>query len=373
MLKRNIELNQLWCFSCFLLSFFMGGTVIGCSQKDNFERMISFDRNLINTTGAELVCQLSEDNILLKDIVEFIVLSDTTFVVMDGKGVYLYHTSGNFKKQFGNTGQGRGAMIAPSRVYATSDLVYIWCRSLMKFLIFDHEANLKNELSGFKRAVKKFVVEPSNNILYIYTSGIFKNTENKTIDVIDVYNIAEKTSKKYGERCPEDEVLSTWNNSGGFYGDMERLIYLHPGNLIIHDLYLNSDKTLRYKIDDKAFSTTKITSHVREIMENRPKLTDYLHNNSLVKDLYKDNCQFIVVAEIGQYDYDQRSRAMNQQKRKIKLYFLDVSFNPIRTILFDYISSPNIVIHSGAMYFLTLELGEKDQKILLNRFSLSEE
>ena len=358
----------------FLLSLFAGIIIVSCArtEKDTFERALSFDRELENTKDGELVCRLSEDSILLKSIIDFTVLNDSSFVVVDRNGAYLYHISGTFKKQFGNRGQAGGEMISPSLVYATSDFVYIWCTSLMKFLIFDHEANFKYELSGFKRGVKKFIVNSSDEILYLYTSGFFDESNNKTTDVINVYNIAEKSLKAYGERGPEDEILSTFSNSGGLYVDTDQFIYLHPGNLIIHNLDLNSEKTVLYKIDDKVFYTTEI-SHIRDIMEDRPKLTDYLHKNSLVKGLYKDNDQFIIVSEIGQYDFNVQTRVMNTRKRKVKLYVLDSSFMPNRTITYDYIDSPNIVIYSGAMYFLTLNLDDEDQIITLNRFSLSEE
>jgi hypothetical protein len=350
----------------------MGIVMVSCTstEKDKFERVLSFDRNLINAKDPELVCQLSEDSVLLKDIVNFTILNDTSFVVTDGRGVYLYHISGTLRKQLGNSGQARGEMISPNLVYATSNFVYIWCTSLMKFLIFDHEANFKNELSGFKRAVKKFTVNSSDEILYSYTSGFVSDSENKMIDVIDVYNIAEESSKKYGERGPEDEVLSTFANSSGLYAGTDRLIYLHPGNLIIHDLDLNFDKTVRYKIDDQAFYTTKITSHIRDMMSNRSRLIDYLHKNSLVKGLYKDNNQFIIVSEIGQYDFDERSRIRNTQERKVKLYIFDSSFSPHHTILFDYIS-PNIVIYSNSLYFISLK-ADDEQIFTLNRFSLLE-
>ena len=108
-----------------------------CVPKEKSERIISFDRNIIETKKPELVCQLSEESILLKDIAHFTILNDTSFVVVDGQGAYLYHISGTFIKQFGNSGQAGGEMLSPSLVYATSDFVYIWCTSLMKFLIFD--------------------------------------------------------------------------------------------------------------------------------------------------------------------------------------------------------------------------------------------
>jgi hypothetical protein len=353
----------------FLLSFFVGILLISCTTKNKFERTIFFDRNLVNTKAPELVCQLSEDSILLREIQNFTLLSDTSFIVVDGKGVYLYHISGTFKKQFGKLGQAGGELISPTLVYATSDFVYVWCTSLMKFLIFDHEGNFKDELSGFKKAIKKFVVNSSDEILYLYTSGIFDESENKMIDVIDVYNIAEKTLKKYGERTPEDEVLSTFRNSGGLYIDTDMLIYLHPGNLIIHGLNLKSDKTVQYKIDDKVFYTKEITSNIRDVMENMPKLIDYLHKNSIVKGIYKYNGQYIIFSEIGQYDFNEQTRVLNTQKRKIKLYILDSFFNPNCTILFDYISSPNIVIDSNSLYFITL-MDSDDQIFALNRFSL---
>jgi hypothetical protein len=206
----------------------------------------------------------------------------------------------------------------------------------------------------------------------MYTSGFFDESNNKMFDVIDIYNIAEKSSKKYGERSAEDEVLSTFFNSGGLYIDMARLIYLHPGNLIIHDLDLNYDKTVRHKIEDNAFHTTIISSHIRDVMENRSKLTDYLYKNSIVKGLYNDTDHFIIVSEIGQFDFDERSKVRNTQKRKIKLYILDSSLNPNRTVLFDYIASSDVLVYSGAMYFLTLNLDENDQNITLKRFSLFE-
>ena len=356
---------------CFLSFLYVGILAVSCArtEKDQLGRVISFDQNLVNTQEPEFVCRLSEDSILLKRIVNFTVLNDTSFVVLDdGRGVYLYHISGTFKKQFGSSGQAGGEMISPSLLYATSNFVYIWCSSLKKFLIFDHEANFKYELSGIIKGVNKFVVNPSDEVLYIYTSsGFFDEPNNKRFDVIEVYNIAEKSSEKFGERGPEDEVLSTFYNSGGLYVDTERFIYLHPGNLIIHDLDLNSDKTVQYTIEDKAFNTTKITSQIRDIIEDRPKLTDYLFKNSIVKDIYKDNDQFIIFSEIGQYDFDERDRVTNTQKRKVKMYILDSSFKPVRTITYD-INSSNNAIYSGAMYFMTLNLGEDDQTITLNRF-----
>ena len=358
-----------------LLSFFAGIIVVGCvpkDKKDNFDKVLSFSLNIVNTKPPELICKLSEENILLKDIVDFTFINDTSFVVLDGQGAYLYHISGTFKKQFGNRGQAGGEMISPSIVYATHDFVYIWCNSLMKFMIFDHEANFKYELSGFKKSVRKFAVDPSNEILYLYTSGIFNELENKMIDVIDVFNITEKSSKQFGERCPEDEVLFTFSNSSGLYVNTDRFIYLHPGNLILHDLDLNSDKTFRYKIEDKEFHREMITSNIRDIMESRTKLFNYLYRSSLVKGLYKNNNQFIIVSEIGESEFDEQTRIMNNRNRKVKLYILDSFFTPIHTILFDYIKSPNIAIHSNSLYFITL-IDSDDQIFALKRFPLSEE
>ena len=358
----------------FLLYLFVGVIAVSCTsknEKDKFEREFSFDRNLVNTEAAEVVCELSEDSVLLKEIFDFTILNDTSFVAMDGRGAYLYHISGAFKKQFGNFGQAGGEMISPSLVYATSNYVYIWCTSLMKFLIFDHEANLKNELSGFKRAVKKFAVNPSDEIMYLYTSGFLDDLENKMYDVIDIYDIAKKTSKKFGERSAEDEILSSYRNTGGLHVDSDRFIYLHPANLIIHDFDLNSDKAVRYKINDKAFHTTKITSSVRDIMGDNNLCTDYFCQNSLVKGLYKDNDQYIISSEIGKFYTSEQSRLRDNKKneRKVKLYIFDSSFNPDRTILFDYIASSNIVVYSDYLYFITL-MDSDEQIFSLKRFSL---
>jgi len=359
-----------------LLLLFAGIMVVSCTriEKNKIEKTISFDQNLIATKEPEFVCRLIEDSILLGPIKDFTFLNDTSFVVVDGRGAYLYHISGVFKKQFGNSGQAGGEYLSPDFVYATPTSVYVWCSSLMKILIFDHEAHLKDELSNFGRGIRKFVVDSNEKTLYLYTSGIFEESGHKMIDVIDVYNIAEKSSKKYGERSSEDEVLSVVNNSGGLYTGTNQLIYLHPGNLIIHDLDLNTEKTVRYKIEDKAFYREEVTDP-RNIINDRRKLINYMLRNSVVRGFYKDKGQFIIVSEIGQFDFDMQSQVIESPKnRKIKLYILNSSFIPNRTILYDYINSQNIVVYSGAMYYLDLKLdGDEDQIITLNRFSLSEE
>jgi len=54
------------------------------NPKDEYIRVNPFVQNLVNSKEPELVCHLSEDNILLKNIIDFTVLSDSTFVVSDG-------------------------------------------------------------------------------------------------------------------------------------------------------------------------------------------------------------------------------------------------------------------------------------------------
>jgi hypothetical protein len=359
-------------YPLLLLSLF-GIITISCTraEKPKVDRILSFEQNLIETGEPEFVCRLSEDSILLHEVRDFVFLNDTSFVVVDDRGAYLYHISGAFKKQFGKQGQAGGEYISPGFVYATFDFVYVWCSSLMKMLIFDHEGNFKEQLSGFTRAVRRFVVDANDEVLYLYTSGFFNKSGNKMIDVIDIYNIAEKSSKKYGERSGEDEVLFTWSESGGLYIGIDYLTYLHPGNLIIHHLDLNSGKTVRYGIEDISFQVERVFS-IRDIMNNRHEMFDYMNKNSFVRGLHKDNDQFIIVSEIGQFDIDERRQVMENKNRKTKLYVLDSSFNPVRTILYNHIFSPNIVIHNGAMYFLSLSFTEDDtdQIISLNRFPL---
>ena len=354
----------------YLFLLFVGSALVSCGQTEKFERTISFDRNLIETKGAEFVCRLSEDSILLGNITDFTLLNDTSFVVADGKGAYLYHISGLLKKQFGHAGQARGEMISPNHVFATSNFVYVWCSTSMKVLVFDHEANFKDEFPRFERSAKKIFVDSNDEVLYLYTSGIFNKNSNKVDDVITIYRMKENSSIKIGERSSEDEVISIVNNSGGLFAGTNHLIYLHPGNLVIHDFDLHSGKTVCYKIEDNSFQTEKINAPPGEIVNNHNRLIEYMLTNSILKGLYKHNNQYILVAEIGLFDYDMQKRRIESDKnRKIKLYLLDASFQAICTILYDYVASPNYVYYSGALYFLTVNLDGDNQEIKLNRFS----
>jgi hypothetical protein len=350
------------------------GMLVCCNRKEKseFEKRLSFDRNLIETKEPELVCHLSEDSIPIGQISDFTLLNDTSLLVVDGRMAFLYHISGTFVKLFGISGRAGGEMLSPNRVYATSSLVYIWCSSLMKILIFDHEGHFKEELPRFDRAVKKFIVDSDNEQIYLYTSGTYDKLQGKTIDVISIYHIAEQSTKKYGEQNGEDDVLSTFSNSGGLYSDTDRLIFLHPGNLIIHNFDLISEKTVRYKIEDKTFQREAVTLR-GNIVNNKRKLIDYMMKNSVVRGLYKDNGQWIIVSETGQFDFDLQKRVVESPKnRNIKLYILDSSFTPVRTVLYEYINTPHFVIYSGAMYYLNYNLDHQEQIITLYRFPLPE-
>ena len=304
----------MYCFKYhFLLLFlFVGILALNCSQKE-FEKVLVFGSNLTETREPELVCRLSEEEVFLSEIKDFTFLNDTSFVVIDGRGAYLYNISGVFVSQFGNIGKAGGEMLSPSSIYATSDFVYIWCSTLMKILIFDKEANFKEEISGFERATKKFVADINNEIIYLYTSGLYNADNDKMLNVIDIYNIAKSATQSIGERNSEDEITSSFVNSGGLYADRDRFVYLHPANLIIYNFELSTGSEVRYKINDKAFRTEKI-ANIHDLMNDRRKFTDFFTKNSVVRGLYKDNNHFIIVSEVGQFDYNEQRGFDKTQK-----------------------------------------------------------
>ena len=376
--SRYVEQGQLKQdfmikFKLYGILLLVGITIASCTllEKNKFESVLTFERNLIESKEPEFVCRLSEDSILLGQPKDFTIINDSSFVVVDGRGAYLYNFEGTLIKQLGDYGQARGGLISPGHVYATSGLIYIWCKSLMKMLIFDHNGHFKDEVSNLRIGVMKFFVDSNDEILYFYTNGKFDQSRNNVINVINVYNIVEDSFTIYGERTNEDEVLSVWNNSGGLYVNSNKLIYLHPGNLILYSHNLNSDKTVRFKIEDKAFRRNRITN-IKKTMDNKRALHDYVMQSSYVRGLYNDKGHFFIIADIGS-TFDEQDPESWQKSRKTKLYIFDSSFTPNRSIIYDYINSPNIVIYSNAIYFLTLNLDGDDQIINLNRFSLDAE
>ena len=143
--------------------------------------------------------------------------------------------------------------------------------------------------------------------------------------------------------------------------------------MIIYNVDLNTFNTFQYKINDKSFRTEKIFN-IPDILNDRNKLTDFFSKNSVVRGLFKDNDNFIIVSEIGEFDYNEQLGFNKTQKnRKIKLYFFDSDYVPIRTILYDYFFSTKIEIFSNAMYFFSLNTEHEEQMITLNRFSFFEE
>ena len=82
-------------YPCLLFFLFVGLLSETCYRKEKkeFEKVLFFERNSIAKIEPEFVCNISEDSVLLGEIKDFTFLNDTSFVVTDGHGAYLYNIS----------------------------------------------------------------------------------------------------------------------------------------------------------------------------------------------------------------------------------------------------------------------------------------
>jgi hypothetical protein len=343
----------------------------GCKEKDEKSDAIVFSDNEIYSGAFVQVCNLDESETILGDVKDFAMVNDTAFVVVDGQNTFLYNTAGEQLKQLGYRGRGNGEMLAPSHVAVTPENIYVSCGTLLRVVAFSHGGDLQGQYSDFARGIHE--LDADDRYIYLYTSGYMNKASSKTEEVLQVYDMQkDKMVKTFGERNAENEVMSTYANSGGICAlGNETFVYAHPAYLDFFRATVDGTEQNELSISDKDFKTEKI-DNIKSVTDNHSVWWDYLRRNSAVRDIIYDDGKVYVVAETGAFPSEAEGR---KSTRKTKVYILSEDKSPLKAITYDFVVTPSFRVMNDKLYFISTEVsetssGNTEQSVSLNYFPL---
>ena len=138
----------------------------------------------VKEAGSDKLTDLHENIRMIKTPVSFDVIDSDKFVLTDNEDVLVYDFSGNQLYKIGSVGNAAFEYHRPSVVRATSDHIFVWSSSHLKFVVYDIEGKPLAEYP-YMSVVKDF--RPTDSHIYIYTAG------RREKNVVDVYSLSDKS------------------------------------------------------------------------------------------------------------------------------------------------------------------------------------
>lgn len=310
---KNILFTVLNC----LFIAFSSCTNPGKKENNQSVLEINIDESSQNKAIIKKKISVLNENIdFLGEISSFDMIDESRFVVstVNPSNIYIYYKEGNQVKNININGKGPFELLNPSIIKYYKNKIYIWGSNQLKLLTFDLNGNSINEHTGFKYAIKDFIIY--KNYVLFYESGGPK-------EYISIYDLNKnKYIKKFGNASNEHLILDVYSCSGGMALWNDKLFYCSSDELSIHNININSLKeSTLIKLKDPQFEINKYQGTVKNLInKDKNKLINYINNNSVIKGIhiYKNN--ILLIAEIGNYIMNENH--MDYSNRYKKYYYI---------------------------------------------------
>lgn len=265
----------------------------------------------------EKICQLNEIPNFLGEIKSISFIDSNHFVISTNKSsnVFIYDTNGNQIKKIAKIGKGPKELLTPTIVKVHDSMIYVWCASLLKLVVFDINGNALKEYINFKKGLKDF--EIFKNYFCSYTGGGFRGS------FISIFDMNKNVViKEYGVATNEHQLLCILEGAGGISLTKTGLLYSAPDQLAISSINLNNWSESTHKYKDNEFVIEKLDMGGTEFFNSNPQAAlKYIYKNSVTTDIFPSDKGYVLKTEVGEYSVNKNSSDFS--KRYDKIYFLD--------------------------------------------------
>ena len=299
--------------------------IVSClPSNEEAVKQIEFTDVVDNKQPYELVCKLGENmSYLDRYIYDFEILSDSTFIVVNGKSVYIYNNNGKQIKLIGDHGKGPGEYIFATSTYVSDNYIYVWCSSSMKLIVYNKDGtyikNYKNAALGVH-----FVIE-NDSLAYAYGAG---GRDLKLIKVLDL-----KTGNiisKFGQYSNADQALFCINSPGAVCMENNEILYSAPSELLIYSIKNDKQKAI-FEIINSDFNVDL------DVNLHDPEHSNwgFAKKNSVVTGVHSYNNNIYIVAETGKMAYGKEGKVLSSDTRKLSIFQVDSQYNPIKRTVYN--------------------------------------
>ncbi len=333
----------------YLLLFLLVFILISCGTPDKDSGAIVFSQESAKRELSAIdICHLSENRALLGgNLYDIAFLSDTSFVLANDKQVIIYNTNGEQLKVVGSNGRGPGEYVSASNLFVSDKYIYVWCSMSSKLLAYDKAGKYMASYSGFKAAVKKFVVL-NDEVVYFYTV----NRVGKSL--VKVYDLkSSRFIDGLGVVSLADVVLSLRPSIGGICVDNGKVLFVPAGELSVSVIGGGECSNL-FTIDDSKFSV-EVSVTAAEIYDMSPQQRyEFIASNSMVLDVSSYEGRVLVLAETGEVLLG--GSAPDLSGRNLVLYEVDSSNNPVNKVSYVYPERAMLYeLHDDKLYYISYD------------------
>ena len=349
-----------------LLFILLGVKILfSCSSRDN-QQKLQFTSAVVK---EEKIFELKENLEMVGGILSFDFLGKDNLIVASIRpsSVTLYDMDGNQLQTIGRNGEGPFEYLSPEIVRTFENRVYVFCRSLLKLMVFTDDGTPLREYTNFSKGIRDFKVYKDN--LYIYSSGELDS------DIIQVYHLGrgEFLANDFGIKSNEHNILVSYYCSGGMTIKDHVLYFTSVDALTIHRINLESLEYSYQEVKDESFKVDKIKVDHREFMANSEKSIGYIYGADIVTGLYAVDDGLIITTEGGEVEMEALRPVNFYDKRFTRFYKLDNQLQLKEGIINKIKENQNncLIVSNGMnIYYLISEEETSEAKYVLNKMIL---
>ena len=339
-----------------------------CDKPKNEGNKSSINRPLT----IDSVAVLDETNYTLGQPASFSFISETDFVLATKQGdISIYNLEGKRKHTFRKIGTGPLEYLDASYISVHENKIFVWCKQLLKLVVFDLDGTPLMEYNNFSNAIRDF--EIVNDKVFFYISGAASSS------LIEVYDLESQRYLTELVRTDEESaLLNMLACVGGLIVKDKQVYYVSSGNLAIGRIDPNSLVAPKVTpIMDPEFSVEKLSlSKYEEIGNNIGLRIDFVNKNSSVGAIQTIDNLFVIRTEVGEYEYENRfdPASFDRSNRFEKYLVLDESMNLLRSYKGPISNTSNCLIESNGKSLFSISAeetsGKGDFYYQLNRINL---
>lgn len=286
--------------------------------------------------------KLQLDTLLHSQIIEFIPVGESSYVLTDGACIYKTDSTGSIVKRINKQGHGKEEYLKISKLFSNGHNIYAWCAMSVCLYKYDMDLNFIDKYQGLSHAIAKFVVTDTDTAYFLLSGGF-----DETIGVLPLKQNAP--SSYDGCYDNEDKALLFNGISGGIAIFENHIKYVKPSHMEV--CMVGNDDT--WIFEDKDFSVKPTYGNLVDWTDS--DILNYILSNSTCSGLYSEDNNLWLITETGSI-LQNEDETLSYASRYLNIHKINKLGEIISSRMYNYpINAVNYVVYKKHLHLLCIE------------------
>ncbi|MFI3304054.1 MAG: hypothetical protein SNF68_01805 [Rikenellaceae bacterium] len=229
-------------------------------------------------TSSE-ICKLGENIEYLTNIINFKIISDTTFIAMTAKQAYLYNMDGKQLCRVGRQGRARGEYLTPYSAETYNGQIFLGCINSRKIIEYTMQGEFVREYKlGNRCRVNNFSVCDK----YIQLYGDMSSEDNERYYLQSYDKESGKIVATMAQYSDVDIIFSNVMFADGYVGATDDEILIVSLSDLTLNRYTHDGEEQLLDIDSPTFKVDCSVDYDKISASSFELIGDYIESNSIV-------------------------------------------------------------------------------------------